>query len=527
MSLPHHTDPSLAEHFKKEEWLKDLFDHAHDLIQIVHPDGTILYVNNAWSNLLGYREEEIIGKSLYSFIEETNKNAYIAYRNAILQNRETENNIIFSLIGKQGQRITVEGSVSVKQTPEGVPLYTRGIFRDITLKLKNESQLKSFHEELKEREQNLQRLLTYAPDAVVVIDKDSRIIFWNPKAETIFGWTAAEVMHQPLSGTIVPPQYREAHDMGMKRYLATGDAHVMDKTIEITALNKKGEEFYISLTISKTVQKGEVVFIAFIRDIRAQKANQLELERKTKELERSNDNLEEFAHAASHDLKEPIRKVQTFASRLKESLAPKMTATEKGYFERMEIAAKRMGLLVDDLLEYSHVSQGEDGLETIDLSQSLRTVLEDLEVAIEEKGAVVTIGELPQIKGHKRQIQQLFQNLLSNGLKYTRPEVVPQIHISGGLVRGEETGLSLTTEEGNRSFHFIKVQDNGIGFEQKDADRIFKMFQRLHGKAEYSGTGVGLSIVRKVVENHKGYITAESQPNEGARFTIFLPAEIV
>jgi hypothetical protein len=249
----------------------------------------------------------------------------------------------------------------------------------------------------------------------------------------------------------------------------------------------------------------------------------MELERKTMELERSNANLEEFAHAASHDLKEPIRKVQTFTSRLKETLADKMTATERGYFERMEVAAKRMGNLVDDLLEYSHVSQGSSDIQTIDLEACVQTVVEDLEVPIEEKGARITIGELPQVQGSKRQLQQLFQNLLSNALKYTRPNVIPQIDITATQVQGAATGLLLPAEEKEQWFHCIQVADNGIGFEQKDADRIFKMFQRLHGKAEYSGTGVGLSIVRKVVENLRGYIKAEGVPEQGATFSVYLP----
>jgi hypothetical protein len=526
LPLPFHNDPSLQQHFENDDWLKDLFDQAHDLIHLVHPDGTLLYVNHAWSALLGYSPEEVQGTSLYDFITPDKRAAYMTHRTALLEGTATHNELVFGMITRDGSQVSVEGRVSVKRAPNGDPLYTRGIFRDITEKLKNESQLIRFHQELSEREQNLQQLLINAPDAVIVIDKESCITFWNPKAEEIFGWSATEVMGQSLSQIIVPPQHREGHERGMKRYLATREAHVLNRTIEITALKKTGEEFYVSLTVSQTAQKGEVAFIAFLRDIQEQKANQMELEHKTMELERSNANLEEFAHAASHDLKEPIRKVQTFTSRLKETLSAKMTDTEKGYFERMEIAARRMGLLVDDLLEYSHVSQGGGDFQTIDLVQCLRTVVEDLEVPIEEKGAQVIIGTLPQVQGYKRQVQQLFQNLLSNALKYTRPGIAPQISITATEVQGYDTGLLLPAEERGRWYHCIQVADNGIGFEQKDADRIFKMFQRLHGKAEYSGTGVGLSIVRKVVENLRGYIKAEGVPGEGATFSIYLPVAL-
>lgn len=517
-------NPAPDKQLKNEEWLKDLFDHAHDLIQIVHPEGTILYVNHAWSVLLQYPPEEIQGHLLYDFIDPSDRELYILRRNALLQsNKSNEEEITFNLLSKSGKKITVEGSLSVKKDAAGKPLYTRGIFKDITARLENEAALKRYHAALEEREYNLQQLLVHAPDAVIVINKESLITFWNPKAEEVFGWTAAEVLHRPLADMIVPHQHRAAHAAGMKRYLSTGEAHVLNKTIEITALNKSGNEFYVSLTISKTTQNKATAFVAFLSDITEQKNNQFDLERKTRELERSNANLEEFAHAASHDLKEPIRKVQTFASRLKITLADKMTADEMNYFNRLETAARRMGLLVDDLLEYSHVSQGGDAVETIDLNEVLHIVQEDLEVLIEEKKAHFHVDQLPTIVGHRRQIQQLFQNLLANALKYTKPGTNAAIKINFSQVSGRDIALNLPAEEAHKQFYVISIQDNGIGFEQKDADRIFKMFQRLHGSAEYKGTGVGLSIVRKVVENHKGYIMAEGKPNEGATFNVFLP----
>ncbi len=514
---------ALKEHLETNAWLKDLFDNAHDLIQLVHLDGTIIYVNQSWSTTLQYADAEIQGKSIYSFIHPDDHDRFIAYRTNIINSNSTNDELVFHLLSKQGKKIAVEGIVSAKFI-DGTPLYTRGIFRDITLKLQNEAQLKIINEQLRERELNLQQLLINAPDAVIVIDKESIIHFWNPKAVEIFGWAVEEVLNQPLSATIIPVQYREAHAIGMKRYLSTGEAHVLNKTIEITALHKNGTEFYVSLTISGTVQKGEQAFIAFLRDITEAKNNQIELERKTKELERSNDNLEEFAHAASHDLKEPIRKVLTFADRLKMSLQSRLNEEETYLFERMEHATRRMTLLVDDLLEYSHVSDTPPAPEDVDLREKLENVLLDLDLYIAEKNASIKIGDLPVTKGFPRQLQQLFQNLISNALKYSMPDVPPHIDISSHLVSGRDTGVELPAEENDKSFYLISVRDNGIGFEQHHAERIFKIFQRLHGNYEYKGTGVGLSIARKVVENHDGYIWAESKPGEGSTFNILLPA---
>jgi PAS domain S-box-containing protein len=241
------------------------------------------------------------------------------------------------------------------------------------------------------------------------------------------------------------------------------------------------------------------------------------------ELQRSNSNLEEFAHAASHDMKEPIRKVLTFSDRLKRSLEDRLTETEKQLFSRVENATQRMGLLIDDLLEFSHVSERPIEKEEVNLDVKLERVLTDLEIQIEEKKAQITIDHLPTVIGYRRQLQQLFQNLVGNALKYSKPDVPPVIQISATVVTGRATADKVLPDQLDQSFHLIEVRDNGIGFEQQYEEQIFGMFQRLHGKAEYSGTGVGLSIVRKVVENHNGYIWAESQPGKGTSFKLLLP----
>ena len=183
-----------------------------------------------------------------------------------------------------------------------------------------------------------------------------------------------------------------------------------------------------------------------------------------------------------------------------------------------------MQLLVDDLLEFSHVSKQPQELEEVDLHQKVQRVLADLELAIEEKQARLSVEVLPTVKGNRRQLQQLFQNLIGNALKYSKPGVAPQIRISSKKVKGAESGIEVKPEDQHKSFYLFTVQDNGIGFEQQYADKIFNIFTRLHGRSEYSGTGVGLAIVLKVVQHHKGYVVAEGQPDVGATFKVLLPA---
>jgi PAS domain S-box-containing protein len=296
--------------------------------------------------------------------------------------------------------------------------------------------------------------------------------------------------------------------------LATGAPAFIQYFLEVTGR-------WLELTISKM---DDDHLIHIFTDVTPIKESQLQLEKTVEELRRSNRNLEEFAHAASHDLKEPVRKVHLFSNMLKQSFSSLDTEQQR-LFERVEDATQRMGLLIDDLLEYSHVSMGVDGMEEIDLNEKLQVVLSDLEIAIQEKGAHIITGRLPTIKGHRRQLQQLFHNLIQNALKYSKKEVAPQIHITAKTVTGGDAPFNLTEEEKGRTFQLITIKDNGIGFEQQHAEQIFQMFKRLHGKGTYTGSGVGLAIVKKVVENHNGYISADGKPGEGATFNVLLPAE--
>ncbi|RYF84431.1 MAG: PAS domain S-box protein, partial [Chitinophagaceae bacterium] len=298
------------------EAYKELFDHANDLIHIVLPGGHILYINNAWEKQLGYSQEEAQGMAIYDFVHPDDRHSFMEYRHRVLNGEWVDRQIEVRLLAKSGTLITVEGSVSVKFT-DGKPLYTRGIFRDISRRVEAERRLLALNEILRERENNLHQLLTHAPDAVIVIDQSSNIQFWNSKATTLFGWQEQEVLGRALSETIIPPQYREAHSRGMQRYLATGEAKVLNKPLELTALKRDGTEFYISLTISTTFQNGKLAFIAFLRDIDKEKTTALELEQKQLQLERSNESLEQFAHVASHDMKEPVRKIRFFTELLK------------------------------------------------------------------------------------------------------------------------------------------------------------------------------------------------------------------
>ena len=278
-------------------------------------------------------------------------------------------------------------------------------------------------------------------------------------------------------------------------------------------------EYYLDVQSAKIDEQLLVTF----NDYTSLRKSQLDLQETVQALERSNTNLEDFAHAASHDMKEPLRKILTYTDKLRTTLGPRMTEAEFKMCERVLLSAERMQILVDDLLEFSQVSTEPAKLEVVDLNEKIERVLADLELPIEEKKAEIITHSLPSLTGNRRQLQQLFHNLIGNALKYSRPGVPPRIEITCRVAYGREFFARIPPELANNRFYLIEVSDNGIGFEPQYAEQIFKMFQRLHGKSEYSGTGVGLSIARKVVQNHDGYIWAEGELQRGATFKVLLP----
>lgn len=264
-----------------------------------------------------------------------------------------------------------------------------------------------------------------------------------------------------------------------------------------------------------------------IEDMVAQRTNELnvaneQLVAANDLLTRSNEHLQRFAHVASHDLQEPLRKIQQFSDILKTEHAAAL-GNELVYLERMQEAAGRMSNLIRDLLSYSQISAHTVLKEPISLQQVVNQVLIDLELLIEETGAQITVDSLPSVIGDASQLTHLFQNLLSNALKFRRPGIAPVIRLQARLVLHADLPVGVKPVQLTHSYHQLDVVDNGIGFENQYAQRIFGAFQRLHRKHEYAGTGIGLSISERVVASHGGAITASSQPGQGATFSIYLP----
>lgn len=257
------------------------------------------------------------------------------------------------------------------------------------------------------------------------------------------------------------------------------------------------------------------------RDITRLREYERSLEEKVKDLDRSNKELEEFAYIASHDLQEPLRKLTTFSERLQQKFSDRLEKDGNAYIDRMLNATSNMRMLIDNLLEYSRTTSSAATAEKCSLNIVVKKALNDLELPIEETNTKVEVGELPVIECIPGQLSQLFINIIGNAIKFRIPGKQPIIQIQSKLLSAKDVSYHLLDE--TRNWHRINISDNGIGFEEEYSRKIFQIFQRLHSKAEYPGTGIGLSICKKIVDHHKGVIYAEGKPLQGATFTIILP----
>lgn len=310
--------------------------------------------------------------------------------------------------------------------------------------------------------------------------------------------------------------YRWALDLGSPRFSETGRYEGMIGTVV---------DVHEQVLARQEIEASE----ARLRSLSASLDQQVQvrteqLQTSIQDLQRSNENLQQFASIASHDLQEPLRKIQSFSDLLKTQYGD---ALGEGvvYLERMQSAAGRMSTLIKDLLAYSRISTQQDATGPVALGAVVEGVLSDLEIRIGETGAQVTLESLPTVPGDGSQLGQLFQNLISNALKFRRPGVAPLIRVSCQRLPAGALPPSVRPTRSAPTYYHIEVADNGIGFEQKYVERMFQIFQRLHSKNEYAGTGIGLAICAKVVANHGGAIRATSQSGQGATFGVYLPVE--
>jgi PAS domain S-box-containing protein len=524
----------VTEKNRTESTLKDYFENAAIGIHWVNSDGIILWANPAELRMLGYSEEEYVGRHISEFHASPFAINDILHR---LKCRESLKNYDTDLVCKDGsiRHATINSTVLW----EGETfLHTRCFTIDVT-------ERRRAAVAVQESEARFRTMASLVPLIIWTTDSLGECIFLNTKwteftgmpAEEGFGTAWIEFVHrddrenirQSWTRTLTTKKVFEAK---FRLCSASGDYPVCyaHSTPRYDAAGNFAGYIGIIQNISTEEQiKSSLEKIVLERtdDLRRRntdlKKAETALQKKNHELEEINNQLEAFAHIASHDLQEPLRKIQTYSSRLFELESDKFSPKSRELYQRIQNSSERMRNLIQDLLTFSKSNFGDAKFEEVDLNLLLQEVLGDLEVKIGDRNATVENKGLPTLRVISFQFHQLLLNLISNALKFSKPSQPSNIQITSEVISAHEmrrTG-SIAAEG---TYQLISIADNGIGFDPHFADRIFEMFHRLHNRSNYEGTGIGLAICKKIVENHRGFIRAEGRPGQGATFKIYLPA---
>lgn len=386
------------------------------------------------------------------------------------------------------------------------PIIEQGELTGLVVTFNDVSARNRAEQSLRTSEKKFRVLAETANDAIVSSDGRGSIIYFNKTAERIFGYRAREVFGVPLT-LLMPQECHDREEQGIEQFMSTAEAEGVGKPVELVGRRKDGSEFPIELSLASWKTGDDRYFTAIIRDITERKQILNTLAERAAALTRSNQELEQFAYVASHDLQEPLRMITGYTQLLAKRYHGRLDQDADEYIAYAVDGAKRMQTLINDLLAYSRVGTRGKEFTRTECEAILKTILTNLQVAVQESGAVITYDALPVVVCDGGQIGQLLQNLIGNAIKY-RNSRAPEIHVG------------CKPEDGRWLFW---VKDNGIGIDPEYAERIFAIFQRLHTREEYPGTGIGLAVCKKIVERHGGSIWVDSALGKGATFHFTLP----
>ncbi len=480
---------------------RSLLEGAPDAMVVVNRRGKIVLFNVQAENQFGYSRDELLGQKVteiipVGFAERLMADGTRTAAEALAQQIGTG----IELIGKRkdGSSFPIEIMLSRLESAEGI-LVTAAI-RDISVRRAAELLLAQM-------EAHYRGLLEAAPDAMVVVDQKGEIVLLNARAETKFGYRRDELLGQKVTN-IIPEGFAERLVADALRSAEDALAQQIGTGIELSGRDRAGNEFPIEIMLSPLERPDGTLVTAAIRDISLRKRAESNLRQKIEELNRSNEELEQFTNIASHDLQEPLRMVTSYTQLLSRRYKGKLDRDADEFIAFAVDGAGRMQRLIQDLLTCSRVGSRAQELLDMPSQAALQQAIMNLEGTIEDTGAVVTHDSLPMVVADETQLIQLFQNLIGNAIKY-HDHRTPTVHISAA-------------RSGAKRWLF-SIEDNGIGIDPQYFEKIFGMFQRLHKREEFAGTGIGLAICKKIVARHGGRISVESALGQGSRFLFTLP----
>jgi PAS domain S-box-containing protein len=481
---------------------RGLLEAAPDAMVVVNQGGEIVLLNVQAEKQFGYHRDELLGQAVTNIIPEGFAERLIAdglRSDADALAQQIGTGIELTALRKDGSEFPIELMLSPLDSADGIL---------VTAAIRNISVRRAAEQHLAQMEGRYRGLLEAAPDAMVVVNQAGEIVLLNLQAESQFGYRRDELLGQAVTN-IIPEGFAERLIADGLRSAEEALAQQIGTGIELHARRKDKSEFPIELMLSPLESADGVLVTAAIRDITTRKRAEATLLRNVEELSRSNEELGQFAYIASHDLQEPLRMVASYTQLLSRRYKGKLDADADEFIAFAVDGAARMQRLIQDLLAFSRV--GSKGRDLVDSSaeDAVLQAITNLRGAIEDSGAIVTHDPLPNVLADEMQLTQLFQNLIGNAIKYQNPGI-PRVHVSA-------------VKNGGKKWVF-SVQDNGMGIDPKYFKKIFGMFQRLHKREEFEGTGIGLAICKKIVERHGGVISVESLPGRGSAFSFALAA---
>ncbi len=502
----------------ERDFVQQVFDTVGQGLTVSDEEGRFVLVNPAYARLFGYAPQDLIGKHPADVTAPSDRQVLAqAYLDRRQGKTTTYENRLRRMDGSYAHVLIT-----------GAPRFKDGKYAGAIAAITDVTELKQAEEALRESESKYRLLFENMEEGFalheIITDENGQAIDFR-----FLDANAAYERHTGLKGAdSIGKTIREIMPQADPRMIENyGRVALTGEPLSIEYLSKTFDRYFRISVFSP--QRGR--FATIFQDITERKRAEATLQAYAAELARSNRELQEFAYVASHDLQEPLRKVQAFGDRLKARFGETLGEEGRDYIARMHSAATRMQDMINGLLAYSRVTTKAQPFVPVNLAQVAREVVSDLEVRIEQTDARVEIAELPTLEADPTQMRQLLQNLIANALKFHREGAPPVVKVyqtspPAPLLRGEGGAAPPPSQGGGWGVGMvgIAVEDNGIGFDEKYLDRIFQPFQRLHGRSEYEGSGIGLAICRKIVERHGGTITAASQPGVGSTFIVTLPA---